>query len=289
MLMLIPDNTTLRSFIPNTFGSAMGDPTLFDKMQPFLVSAETWLISNFIPSDILSGLIEQAAAQDDPLYFLPRRIVALKAWERAVPSLDVVVSNNGIQVVETGNTKPASAAKVERLVNSVRAELDTVLSAFVDLLPAVPGWISSKQAETFGSTLHPNFGVLLSLGINGDFWTQYLMVTPELEAIEDRIAEQWISLPVMRRLRRKSLAGNPSHEEEYVIRKVRAATREIYVKSNRGLDPQSGLYTSHPLELASEFVRTRPDVFPEWRDSATARRFAAPVFRNRPDDTAYFF
>ena len=38
-----------------------------------------------------------------------------------------------------------------------------------------------------------------------------------------------------------------------------------------------------------EYIRNRPDTFPEWHRSETARLFSPPVFRNRKDAKGYWF
>lgn len=314
-MLLIPDNTTLRSFIPNSFSSVDGSPSLFDKIAPFLHSAEIWFKTEFIGEDMLARIISEAQAQDDPLYFLPRRIVAMRAWMTAIPAIDIVISANGVGVVETNSLKPASKAKIDNLLSSVAKELDRNIEQLLQLLPSVAGWTESQQAAKFRATLFPTFQIVRSLGYDEDLWSRWLSLTPRIRAIEDEIGEKWISAPVLEKIRIDNLriiAGNPignkislhkfgcpdcgvtemsvSQTEgiaiEKLISKVKAAVSIILDSDD---SPQQKAAANRYLEEANAIVRNNPAVFPEWEDSPTARFFSTPAFRNRPASTGYFF
>lgn len=42
-MLLIKDENTLRTFLPNAFASVEGEVSLFDKLQPWLQIGELWL------------------------------------------------------------------------------------------------------------------------------------------------------------------------------------------------------------------------------------------------------
>ena len=285
-MLLIPDNTTLRSFIPNSFSSLPNEPTLFDKLVPFIRSAETWFLRNIIPENVIVSVIDRALSQDDPLYFLPRRIVALKAWLLAIPSVDVVIGNNGIGVVETNSLKPASKAKIDRLLSSVADELDIVLEALLPMLPEIPGWLDSPQADTFRKTLFPTFRILRQRGVSNDLWNNWVAISPKIHDIENEIGESWISVPVLERLRRANLDPDLRRDPllSLLISKVKAAVRIMLDNPQAATCPPL-----RQLEEANAIVRGNTDRFPEWCMSPTARFFKTPAFRNSPDSSAYFF
>lgn len=292
-MLLIPDNTTLRSFIPNSFSTLPDQPSLFDKITPFLQSAEIWFCSEFIPVRILGNMIELAQSQEDPRYFLPRRIVALRAWQTALPAIDIVIGTNGAGVVETNNLKPASKAKIDNLMQSVAEELDRNIGLLLLLLPKIDGWINTGQADKFKATLFPSFHILDCLGYRTDLWNKWLHVSQRIHTIEDEIGDRWISMPVLNRIRIINIGimdgrQQPvAHEILELISRVKAAVR-IVLSSNNG--PGTLVLAAKPyLEEANAIIRNNPGIFPEWNDSPTARFFKTPAFRNRPDSTAYFF
>ena len=151
------------SAIPNA-------PSLFDRIEPFLVTAELWLTDNLIPHDLLVKIVEDTVDQAAPLYFLPRRVVAMHAWRAAIPAVDIVVGQNGLGVVESNSIKPASKAKVDHLIESAGAQFDAALDALVSRLPLFRPWLPTRQADRFRSTVFPDFAVLRSLGVSSGLW-----------------------------------------------------------------------------------------------------------------------
>lgn len=303
-MLLIPDNTTLRSFIPNSFAPRPDSQSLFDKITPFLQSAEIWFKSEFIPENLLLGIISEAQQQDDPLYFLPRRIVAMRAWQNAIPSIDIVVGNNGVGVVETASLKPASKAKIDNLLLSVASELDRNIEMLLPLLPTINGWIGSAQAEKFRATLFPTFRILRRLGFDDDLWNRWLRISQRIRTIEDEIGEKWISAPVLKKIRLQNLrilagsraatcldCGANEVSADIIVRnliaKVKSAVSIIIGAETDGINTQ---HMAKPyLEEANAIIRNNPAIFPEWEDSPTARFFKTPAFRNRPGSTAFYF
>lgn len=295
-MLIIPDNSTLRSFIPNSFAALEGQQTLFERMAPFLQSAELWFFANFISEQITHYIIQETTSNDEPLYFLPRRIVALRAWINAAPSLDIVISHNGLSVIETNNAKPASKAKIDRLLASLSSDLDQNIDALLPLLPSIDGWTASPTAAQFRATLFPDFSILRSIGISSDLYAQWLALTARIADIEDEIAEQWISLPLLQQLRLVNLEGKATHQQLFVISKIKAAVRKLLtadgaeVLHSSAITPRLSLdICLSQLEEAVDFIRENPHDFPLWHTSHTARRFSTRPFRNKKSSSAYFF
>ncbi len=289
-MIAIPDDTTLRLFIPNSFRTLDGQPALYDKISPFLRSAEIWFCSNFMDSSTLAGIVDRAQSQDDELYFLTRRIIALKAWINALPSIDVVVTANGLGTVESQTLKPASKAKVDRLLSTAQADLEQNISSLIGMLHTIPGWLSSDAAERFRATLFPGFGILRQLGITSDLWDNWLSLSQKISAVEDTIADSWVSRPLMRRLREKNLSRTLDPLELRIVTNVKAAVRRIMTDPTLRTVPAGDEWKALPqLEEAVNIIRENICRFPEWKSSPVARLFSAPVFRNRADSSAFFF
>lgn len=270
-MLLIPDNKTLRSFIPNTMAPAMGERPLFDKISPFLVSAENWFKENFIPENILKDIVKSASDENDPLYFLPRRIVVLRAWINAMPAIDVVVGPTGVGVTETQALKPASKAKVDRLIDSTKAELDYNIESLLEIIWRIPGWLESYQADKFRSSLFPDFSILDVLNVKKDRYENYLVYIHRASIIERRMAREWISDPIMARLRSDLLARLAKGE----VRKVAEIIRRAVIEELR-----TGIEDRGSIEDATNIIRSNKVLFPEWETTDTASRFSAPHFRN---------
>lgn len=270
-MILIPDNSTLREFIPNTLAPAMGETPLYHKIQPFLVAAENWFTENFIPVNILKEIVDKASDENDPLYFLPRRIVVLKAWINAMPSIDVVIGPTGVGVTETASLKPASKAKVDRLLDATCSELDYNIEALVNILWRIPDWLESRQADRFRASLFPDFSLLDALGLNKDRYRNWLVFSDRASIIERRIAREWISVPVLVRLRSNLLARVCKGLELEVAQLVRSAVVE---------ELRTGIEQKAAIEDATNIIRKNRSAFPEWAVTDTAARFNTPNFQN---------
>lgn len=282
-MILIPDNSTLRSFIPNTFASSVADvPTLYEKLSPFLQSSEEWLFSNLIPREMMERIIDATQSQDEPLYFFPRRVVALRAWAAAVPSLDVVVSHNGIGTVQTQTLAPASKAKIDRLIQSSMNELNTCISGLIGHLHGVQGWHKTSQGAVYRSTLFRSYDSLpLSVWKYDEsedpvtVHDRFRDLVPKIVDIENQIGEFWISMPTLKRLR--DLRGEPETCEAYVMSRVRSAVRRIL----EGDGCCVSVPPMYELEQSVAYILSHPDHFPEFRGTSTERLFKSPAFRNR--------
>lgn len=61
-MLLIKDENTLRTFLPNAFASVEGEVSLFDKLQPWLQVGELWLQQKVLGmKDLLHGTEKRVA------------------------------------------------------------------------------------------------------------------------------------------------------------------------------------------------------------------------------------
>lgn len=144
MEKLITSDEQLRKYIPNVLDTVEGEVPLFDKLSPFLVQQQMWLESEILGSD------------DLPVgSWLPvaRRLIALRAFADAIPSLDIVLSPNGFAVVSTSEMAPASKERVERLVASIRSTSDECLCLLVDNLKVFRPWLETQNGIFFTGSL----------------------------------------------------------------------------------------------------------------------------------------
>lgn len=278
-MILIPDNSTLREFIPNTMAPAIGETPLFEKISPFLSSAEKWFMDTFIDEKILKEIVDATEDHEDPLYFLPRRIVVLRAWINALPAIDVVVAPTGVGVTETTTLKPASKAKIDKLLEATWAELDFNIACLLPRLPMIPYWMATPPAFKLKETLFPNFIAVDALEIRDHKWEAWVSLSKRIKLIEKRIERDWISVPVMSRLRTYSLMGETDGVIGQSIELARLAVINELREGHPAIDILNDLTT---------LIRESTTVFPEWHTSATAELFRDRSFKNKKDSTGYF-
>lgn len=94
-MLLIKDENTLRTFLPNAFASVEGEVSLFDKLQPWLQVGELWLQQKVLGATTMHAISEEANTDG---YCLSCKIVVSTAFRRAIPSLDLVLPPNGFGI-----------------------------------------------------------------------------------------------------------------------------------------------------------------------------------------------
>lgn len=295
--MLIKDNAELRSYIPNSFGVVMGGVTLYDKMLPFLRTAEHWLVNTIVGPALLADIESDDLDSGDPLYFLPRRVVTLLAWQLALPALDVLVTNNGIGAAETDTIKPASKAKIDRLLLTTADELDMALSMLVDELRRSQKWWGQEVAYPFKETLFSCYSVLglIDGGHERKMETEtihdrFKRFIPKFFAMGKSIGMNWISMPVYRRLLR--LSAGVAHDDPkdadalILLRLVRNAV--VTLVNDCDKEPVKSVRHRRMFQELSAFILDHRDSFPEWEGSLTQRVFDAPTFKNKENATGHW-
>ena len=223
--MLISTDEQLRNYLPNALSTVEGESSLYEKIEPYLRKAETWLTRNFLGEDFMCGM--EAASETDTLRALCCHITALDALRRAIPSLDLILTPNGFGIVSNQNIVPASADRVNRLIESLLSNRDDLASDLLLKLAVTPSWQSSVQAAYFGATLWPNLELAMLAGHSADKWTHYKSLRLRAITIEQELAENFISEELMARLRRNMLLQQVTAEERTIIDAVRQTTLEM--------------------------------------------------------------
>ena len=143
---LITNDAQLRRYMPNVFATAQGETPLFDKVLPWLETAERWLFQQFIGNTFEPSLL--AMGENEPVRLTATCVVAHEAMLRAVPSLDLVLTPNGFGIVSNQNVAPASRERVSRLIASLETSRDNAIEQLIMYL----------FRETPTSAASPNIG-----------------------------------------------------------------------------------------------------------------------------------
>lgn len=282
MARLINNDSDLRLYIPNQVCAVKGEQTLYDKIASWLDTAEQWIFTTFCPETVFDDIltVNPHSAIRNPL----AAIAAHRALADAIPSLDLVQTVNGFAVVSNQNLAPASRDRVDRLIAAHRAQCDSAISALIPLLADAHAWRGSPQCEFFRATLfQPKHIISLSPfpTPQSSQWDKYRELHPAIVNAEAALAARYISHGLMQRLRDAALGLNPiSTLEARLCEALRGHVADIVC--DRPLRDEA-------LRDIVEYIRNRPDTFPEWHRSETARLFSPPVFRNRKDAKGYWF
>ncbi len=278
-MLLITSDSQLRQFIPHVLATVEGEPSLLEKLTPFLEQAEGWLAENFTSHDILQTIaIEEGTSLKERC----TRIVITEAFRSAIPSLDVILTPNGFGIVNNTNVVPASRDRVERLILSLESTRDELLTSLLRELPAIEGWLATKQAAFFSSTLFPNIDVCSQIGIHEHLWQEYQSLVPQLQNIERVLAETYFSEAQMQVFRQVVMSWPTTTPP--IVRSVITTIQQLILM----------LLTKHQLHIQQYYdvvniIRQHPDDFPAWHSSPVADLYTPKVFENKKSSSAYWF
>ena len=279
MAKIISTNEQLTALIPNTLISVKGETPLFDKLAPFLALAEDWVRNTFTSEPTYNTIC--GYTDSNPIRVATARLVVADAMRRAIPSLDVVLTPNGFATVGTQNLVAASKMRIDRLVGSMLTHRDDCIAALLPELPGTSKWLNSAQAAFFGATFFPDLSLIDALPpAQGSRWERWLSLRPQILDLEASLAEEWYSPELMAVLRRRNLAHTLADTDRRAVADIQAHILGYL---------RTGSFNSRRLADTLTYIRSHPDRFPEWHNSATAQLFSPPIFQNKKNSPGYFF
>ena len=206
------DNTTLRAFIPNIIREVAGETPLYDRILPWLESAQTWLEQNILGQFQPEGQLCRLAV----------KITVCKAFADAVPSLDVTLSPAGFAVINTDGRAPASKERIERLVASLGTFVEANLAVLLTELHSQPGWVDSTIGHFYRATFIPDFADVHRFRRTLDILTAYRSMRDSAMRFELLLAESYLGHTLLGELRAAYPSGGHEGHREIHAR-VRAA------------------------------------------------------------------
>ena len=278
-MKLITTDAQLRAHIPNIIASVKGETPFIERVAHFLDLAEDWVRTTFTSESTFNTICGYTDSNE--IKIICSRLVVADALRRAIPSLDIVLTPNGFGVVSTQNLAPASKPRVDRLVGSMLAHRDDCIAALLPELVGASKWLTSPQADFFGSTLFPDLGICDAVGgATGSRWEKNLELRSQVIDLEASLAEEWFSPELMSALRSENLRRDLTEKRSEIVRQVQARVVGYL---------RSGSFNSRRLADIVNYIRLNPEFFSEWHQSETAKLFAPPVFRNEKKASGYFF
>jgi len=276
-MYLINDDNTLRAFAPNVLATVQGEPTLFEKVEPFLQQAEQWLIDN-VTGDILDELESLALRW-------AKTATAHCAMADALPALDVVLTPNGFGVVNNNNVAPASKERTQALVASYRLSAMVAVSKLIRALASYSSWIDSEPYNWLTESVFqaPNDCVLFSMDIS---WENFTMLRNKVAPVEYEMAASHISHELMKRLRQEQAQHKLSQPDRYLMMLIRA---NVVRNQNARRSEHGTRLLLQQMDDITDYIRNNAELYPEWHESPVATLFDPPVFKNEQSDGGYFF
>ena len=269
--------------MPNVFATAQGETPLFDKVQPWLETAERWLFSQFVGDGYADSFL--ALDESEPVRLTAVCVVTHEAMLRAVPSLDLVLTPNGFGIVSNQNVAPASRDRVARLIASLETSRDNAIEQLITYLFRETEWYDSPTRHWFTATLFPNLDLANLCGFTEHRWANYLGLRSNAITIETEIANDYVSTEQLAVFRNEVFCMDfeftlQTSQHTSVLQQLRS----IIVRMLRG-EPTP----IQSLRDIVDFMRKNEEQFAEFRHSDTYRLYEPPIFENKKRNHGYFF
>lgn len=268
------------SFLPNILPIAGNEVRLLEKIDTYITAAENYAINNFTGEEVFDDICKQPV--ETYLHSLLSREVLSHALYNAIPAINIVVTPNGLATVGTQTLVAASHARVEALMKSMLVMRDECIPLLIDELSKNSEWRTSEMGAYFRDTLFPDFEAVSILDIPmGERWEKFQAIRPQIMQIEFRIAQEWMSEPLMCLLRAENLNYKECPPEH-----------KILIDRLRGVicyRLKTGKFPEQVLRDLVDFIRKKPKSFPEWHESETSKLFSPPIFHNDKKSAGYFF
>lgn len=273
MLTLDLFNDTLPAF--RTPGSEV-----YTKMQSFIREQQAHL----------QQLIDTTRASDTLLQRLD--IAAIhRAAHIAIPHLDLVLTPTGFGIVSNQSTAPASRERVE----SLRESLRHTASIHEDILltQAVRERVLQSPATIVDTLLwHPS--LLTAYGITTPdgsqiYYEEYRALIPQIQAAQSSIATHTISPELLDILITRQHRGDESSvttTQRDIYDRITHLTRQAIAARLTHQPPQRIIDLSRQL---LDTLRLNLGNLPAYATSRTRAAHDHTPYRNKRDDTTYFF
>ena len=283
MTQLITSDEQLHRYLPKAFATARGEAPFYNKVLPWIQTAERWLFSQFVGDDFADTFL--TLDPDEPVRVTAACVVVHEAMMRAVPSLDLVLTPNGFGIVSNQNVAPASRDRVARLIASLEASRDDCIEQLVAYLFCITEWYDTTIRHWFTATLFPFIDLANLCGFTDHRWANYLGLRTKAIDIEQRIAEEFISPEELAVFREEVFSTTWDFTlTERCHTQIIERLRSVILNVLQG----------NPLNIVSlrdivDFMRKHEDQFPEFRASRTYKLFEPPIFENKKKNSGYFF
>ena len=207
-----------------------------------------------------------------------KKYVALDAYATAIPQLDLVLTNTGFGVVSNQNVAPASSDRVARLLERVLRSKDDIFDRFLSNLRRIAGWGDSPEAMRHISSIFWRSNLMKFFGLAAPTRSDLHRYAVDIAAGEAALKklmgrEQWQAL----------LEYERNGKYDIMIDELITDCRRFVAVMASGRDPE--LYRRSILAL----LDSSEEIFAPYHQSSACKANHFEPYRNRKDDTTFFF
>lgn len=248
--------------------------TRFEDIQPHMVEAREWIENQFFNKELIA-LIEDRID----------RLTAVKAYELAIPFLDVVQTDNGFAVVSNSNQAPASKERVERLLNTVKNRfwilLDICLNYIFNNKEYYDAW-NHRSKETHSELLFRNgHDIQIFFKTKDVSYTDFLCFHDDIQGYQDVEIAGYVSEKYLKELIEKRNSQTLTLVEKRIFREIQIATA-MFVQNDRNRAIKM-------LENLQNIFESNPETYATYINSSEYKAKSASRYENKQTDGTYFF
>ena len=262
-MSIIQDNATLMAYIPNVVTAVEGEKDLYTKIVPHLTVAEAWFFRN---------VASEGAVTTDAAMLFARSIVACEAFKNAVPSLNVILTQNGFGIVSNQTTAPASKERTESLIEALTEQRDTAIEQLVFLL-------HGQHTRFFGTV----FQVYEAQRMQGEIkhlFDKFIEQRSAIIRLQTALCKEVLSAEVLQQMVNNTYTDEASRS--VAISYLFTLVPEIIVRQLKGEDCMDD------IRRVVDYLRNNPTAFPNWATSQAAKNWGDYTFKNDKNSGGYW-
>lgn len=280
--MLVSRYNEMKPFLPAI--AMKGEPTIFDEA---LALAQENLVDDII-GEALETILENRDNGDSRLLKACQRVIAVEAFLKSIPEMDLVLTDAGFGVISNQDVAPASKERVANLTAGLQARLDESKDRLVSYLMAsqrYEDWRGTEQFARLADGLILTFAEFRDVAVYNPVtaplypktWQDFLKLNSALNValtcdVAAYISPDFADTLLQKVLDKETLLPN----EKKVLQMVKIAIASIALG-----DRETG--TAQAIKAAA-FMKANPDDFPAFIGST-----AAQDMTNEHSDEPFFY
>lgn len=252
----ITNNEILTAYIPNVVTAVEGEKDLFTKITPHLTMAEAWLEANVVKYDDI--------AENESAKTYAKIIVSNDAFRRAIPSLDIILTENGFGIVSNNTVAPASRDRINALLDGLQTMVDNDIEALDTIL----------AGDVLRGTIFKGYEAQRMQDVTKNFFAKYRTDRPQIIAEEEQLAQRVLSFDVLTALRSYAYAADYDHTLSVLSFNV----KQFVIKTITG--KMTPIEEKEETRRMVDWIRKHPSDFPNWENSEAAKYWKDYTFKN---------
>lgn len=268
--MIVSGYTEMKPFLPAI--NMKGAPTVFNDA---LDVAQCALVEDIIGTD-LETILEARNNDDSRLLKMCQRVIAVEAFLKSIPEMDLVLTDSGFGVISNQDVAPASKERVANLTAGLQNKLDEAKDRLVTYLMASDrysdDWRGTEQFARLSDGLILTFAEFKDVAVYNPrtaaayphTWEEFLRLNAALNVALTSDAASYISLEYAEEILEKIRDGETIiPNEKKLLQSLKIGIAAIALG-----DRETGI---REIIKACAFMKANEDDFPTYNNSTAAQ------------------